>query len=54
MYVGNRLRHFDVFVASDVLDPTQSSDKQLCAHVDGPVALGGWMEIKCDPPISGR
>ena len=51
---ADRLNNFDVMVASDVIDPTLSSDKQLCAHVDGPVAEGGWMEIYCNPPISGR
>ena len=50
----DRLADFDVMGASDVIDPTQSSDKQLCAHVGGPVARGGWMEIYCNPPISGR
>ena len=49
-----RLCDFDVTVASDVIDPNQSSDKQLCAHVEGPVPQAGWMEIKCNPPISGR
>ena len=51
---GERLSNFDVMVASDVIDPTQSSDKQLCAHVEGPVPQGGWMDIECNPPISGR
>ena len=50
----DRLADFDVMVASDVIDPTQSSDKQLCAYVEGPVPQAGWMEIKCNPPISGR
>ena len=54
LFIGDRLKNFDVMVASDVIDPTQSSDKQLCAHVEGPVPRGGWIEIKCDPPIRGR
>ena len=50
----DRLADFDVMVAFDVIDPTQSRDKQLCVHVKGPVPQAGWMEIKCNPPISGR
>ena len=41
-------------VASDVIDPTASSDKQLCAHVAGTVAQGGELEIKCDAAVKGR
>ena len=53
-FIGESLSYFDVMVASDVINPNQSSDKQLCAHVDGPVPQGGWIGVKCDPPISGR
>ena len=49
-----RLTDFDVMVASDVIDPTQSSNKQLCAHVEGTVPQGGWMAVDCNPPINGR
>ena len=44
---GNRLADFDVLVASDVIDPSQSGDKQLCEHVEGSVPEGGWMEFYC-------
>ena len=50
----NQLKNFDVMVASDVIDPTQSSDKQLCAYVEEQVPQADWMEIYCNPPISGR
>ena len=50
----DRLADFDVMVASDVIDPTQSSDKQLCAHIVGVFVGGEWIEVQCASLLFGR
>ena len=54
MLIADSLSNFNVLVASDVIDPTQSSDMQLCAHVDGPFAAGAWIEEDCNPALYAR
>ena len=52
--IAGSMQNFDVRVATDVIDPTLSTDITLCAHVPELVPAGQWMDIPCDIPIRGR